>query len=70
MTRQELEQLCEPQTPEQVLEGLRNLYNYLSNSFAPEEDDLTAMNASIAVLEKEIEDTSFSPSVRIIRSIY
>lgn len=53
--REELEACCQPLTPEEVLEGLQELYDYASNSPRIEEEhDLPLLNAAIEVLRKVI----------------
>ena len=55
MTRQELEQACQPQTPEETLEGLKELYDVMANSPGwASEDDLTTLNSGIEVMKKVI----------------
>ena len=50
MTRQELEKLCQPLKPGEVLDTLRNLYDDLSNSPGwASEEELESLNASIEV---------------------
>lgn len=78
MTRQELEGLCQPLTPEQSLKGLealRDEYNLdessqydLPESLFPVFD---ALNAGINVFEGAIEETlEMPPSVKTRRQIW
>lgn len=54
MTRAELESACHPITPEEALDGLRGLYDWLSMSAAGEETSFNSINAAIEVLKKAI----------------
>ena len=55
MTRKELERCCRPLAPEEALQKLRELYNWLSISPRMEhEDDLVVLNAAIEVMRKEV----------------
>lgn len=57
MTRQELEHLCQPLTPEVVLENLRSLYDDLSNSPGwVSDEELETLNACIEVLKVVIKE--------------
>lgn len=52
MTSQELAKLCKPQTPEEVLENLKDLYHVLSNSPGWVSDyELETLNAAIEVFK-------------------
>ena len=58
MTREELERCCRPLTPEETLQKLRELYDWLSISPRMEhEDDLVVLNAAIEVMHKLVEKT-------------
>ncbi len=57
MTRQELEHLCQPQTPKVVLENLRDLYDALANSPGwVSDEELETLNVSIEVLKAIIKE--------------
>ena len=59
MTRKELERCCHPLTPEEALQRLQELYNWLSMSPRIEsEDDLEALNAAIEVMRKVMEEAN------------
>ena len=55
MTRRELENLCQPLTPEEALDGLRELYDSLDNSPGWVSDrELECLNSAIKVLKAAI----------------
>ncbi len=58
MTRLELEALCKPQSPEEVLDGLQELCDYLNTTAvaATEDSVLYSLNAGIEILKKTIEE--------------
>lgn len=70
MTREELEALCEPQTPEESFAELQKLYTRLSCSSWGQDEDWTALESAISILNKEIEDTSYPATVRTRRTIW
>jgi len=75
MQRADLEALCEPFTPEEVLDGIQDLYDHLLYSTVLDEGDLAlvSLKAGIEVLKKMIEDTNgpdLPPSVQIRRMTF
>ena len=75
MTRLELEALCKPQSPEEVLDGLQELHAYLDTSAvtATEDSDLYSLNAGIEILKKTIEQANgrdLPPSVQVRRIMF
>ena len=75
MQRADLEALCEPFTPEEVLDGIQDLYDHLLYSTVLDEDDLAlvSLKAGIEVLKKVIEGANgpdLPPSVQIRRMTF
>jgi hypothetical protein len=72
MTRKELEQLCQPQTPEEVLEELESAYNEGGGDDAPLGlmPGMMALKATIGILKKLIEEADMSPSVKVRRIVW
>lgn len=71
MTRQELEQLCQPLTPEETLEELESLRD--EYDFPESASRFTALNAGYQILEKVIEEITtgqLPPSVQVRKMIY
>ena len=57
MTRQQLEALCQPQTPYEVLDNLRELYDALANSPGwVSEAELEALSSAIEVQKAVISE--------------
>lgn len=58
MTSQQLADACQPLTPEEALQALRDLYDDLANSPGwVTDEELEALNAAIQVLSLAIEET-------------
>lgn len=70
MTRHELEQLCQPQTPEGAADGLVLLHDALSAEGMTDGDSLESLNAGARVLDKLIEEITMPATVKIRRSIW
>lgn len=71
MTRQELELLCQPQTPEEVLDGLKELYEERINLQGGAGDELLdALNSGYNILQKLIDDIDMPATVQVRRSIW
>ena len=53
--RGKLKLACQPMTPTEALDGLRGLYDWLSNSVLGEEIDLHSLNAGIETVKIAVE---------------
>jgi len=69
MERQELELLCSPLSPEEVLEEMSNICNEYAGKFGVPIEFIT-LKASRDILSRLIESFDESPSVRAARIMF
>lgn len=75
MTRQDLEQLCQPQTPEEVLEELESQYNEAGGDDNPLALmlEMVALKAATEIVREAIDEAAnadLAPSVKATRLIW